>query len=37
MSAMTYRPGVYSSYTVTPSYTGAREALPGRSVCRKPT
>ena len=28
MSAMTYRPGVYSSYTVTPSYTGAREALP---------
>lgn len=28
MSAMTYRPGVYSSYTVTPAYTGAREALP---------
>lgn len=28
MSAMTYRPGVYSTYTVTPGYTGAREALP---------
>lgn len=28
MSVSSYRPGVYSSYTVTPSYTGTREALP---------
>ena len=27
MSISSYRPGVYSSYTVTPSYTGAVEAL----------
>lgn len=28
MSISSYRPGVYSSYTITPSYTGTREALP---------
>lgn len=27
MSIGTYRPGVYSTYTITPGYTGAREAL----------
>jgi len=27
MSIGKYRPGVYSTYTITPSYTGAREAL----------
>ena len=28
MSISSYRPGVYSSYTIIPSYTGTREALP---------
>jgi len=28
MSISSYRPGVYSSFTITPSYTGARDALP---------
>lgn len=28
MSVSSYRPGVYSSYTITPSYTGTRDALP---------
>lgn len=27
MSVSSYRPGVYSTYTITPSYTGTREAL----------
>lgn len=27
MSVASYRPGVYSSYTIAPSYTGTREAL----------
>ncbi len=27
MSVSSYRPGVYSSYTIAPSYTGTREAL----------
>lgn len=27
MSISSYRPGVYSTYTITPSYTGTREAL----------
>ena len=27
MSLSSYRPGVYSSYTITPSYTGARAAM----------
>ena len=27
MSIGKYRPGVWSSYTITPGYTGAREAL----------
>ena len=27
MSVSSYRPGVYSSYTIAPSYIGTREAL----------